>query len=284
MAKISVIMPTYQDSEAAVQTAAALRPQLTATDELLIVDNGSGAPHQQVCEAFAHQHRGAGIRVLVCSTRGSYAARNLGAEQASGDILAFTDAGCVPCAGWLEAVRGHFASQPDSRVAGPIEMTYAYDPPALVELMDARIHLNQDRYVAQGWAATANMAMRRDAFFALGGFHRRLQSGGDYEFGIRAMAQGHAMGWCPAMVVQHEARNTLPALMQKRRRVRAGLAQVTGLAEFPELLQRAAGARRGTSLPTQKRVYPPMSGLRWQLARIAGRLLHEYESRFSRVG
>lgn len=279
MPKISVIVPTYRDADAAVRTAEAVCAQLTAADELLIVDNGSEAPHRQACEAFARRHPAAAVRVLVCGARGSYAARNLGAAQAGGDVLAFTDAGCVPRAGWLQALRGQFAAHPQSRVTGPIEMTYARGRPSLVELMDARMHLNQDGYAAQGWAATANMAIRREAFLALQGFHPRLQSGGDFEFGIRAMAHGHAIGWCSGMVVQHEARGTFGELMKKRRRVRAGHVQVAGLAEFPGLLQRAAQASQALALQADKRSYPPMSALRWQLGRVAVRLLREYERR-----
>lgn len=277
MVKISVVMPTYRDSAAAVATAALLRMQLGPADELLIVDNGSGAEDQEVCEAFARQHPGGAIRVLVCGTRGSYAARNMGAAHASGDILAFTDAGCLPCAGWLEAIRGHFATHHSSRVAGPIEMTYKYSPPSLVELVDARTHLNQGRYVAEGWAATANTAVRRAAFLAVGGFDQRLQSGGDYEFGIRARAHGHEIGWCSAMVVQHEARHTMHELMKKRRRIRLGQAQIAGLTEFPALVQRAAQMSGEGPRNAVPRTYPPMSTARWLLARLACRLLHLYE-------
>lgn len=283
MTTISIVMPTYQDSEAAVATAEILRVQLQEGDELLIVDNGSDADHQAVCAAFASRHPGLGIRVLVCSTRGSYAARNVGAEHASGDILAFTDAGCLPCVGWLEAIRSQFTADAPSRIAGPIEMTYRYSPPSLVELVDARTHLNQGRYVAEGWAATANTAMRRQAFLAVGGFHPRLQSGGDYEFGIRARAHGHGIAWCSGMLVQHEARHTVHELMKKRRRIRRGQAQIAGLAEFPDLLHRALQTDAGSLPDADRRIYPPMSMARWVLARLACRLLHVYERHSSTV-
>jgi glycosyltransferase involved in cell wall biosynthesis len=282
MNTISVVIPTYRDSAAAIETAGLVAPQLRPTDEMLIVDNGSGVEHQQLCEAFTRQHPGVTIRLLICDTRGSYAARNMGAAQARGQILAFTDAGCLPCAGWLASIRDHFAAHPASRVAGPIEMTFKHSPPSLVELVDARAHLNQDRYVAQGWAATANTAILREAFLALGGFDRRLQSGGDFEFGMRARANGHSIAWCADMVVHHESRYTLHELLKKRRRIRLGQRQIAGLAEFPEVRERAVqvnGPAREVGAP---RAYPPMSASRWLLARLATRLLHTYE-RFCRV-
>nr|WP_145546201.1 glycosyltransferase family 2 protein [Variovorax boronicumulans] len=282
MITISVVMPTYRDSVAALETAELLCPQLRTSDELLIVDNGSGPKHREVFEAFARQHPGVAIRILVCEARGSYAARNMGAAHARGDILAFTDAGCLPCAGWVDAIRSHFAEHQGSRVAGPIEMVFKHSPPALIELVDARAHLNQDRYVAQGWAATANTAMVREAFVALGGFDQRLQSGGDFEFGMRARAHGHSIDWCAAMVVRHESRYTLHELLKKRRRIRLGQRQIAGLAEFPEVRRRAMEANGEVREIGAPRAYPPMSAARWLLARLATRLLHTYE-RFCRV-
>jgi glycosyltransferase involved in cell wall biosynthesis len=279
---ISIVMPTYCDAAAALETAALLCPQLRALDELLIVDNGSGIEHRQLFEAFMRQHPGLAIRLLICDTRGSYAARNMGAAHARGDVLAFTDAGCLPCAGWLDAIRGHFAADAGIRVAGPIEMVFKHSPPKLVELVDARAHLNQDRYVAQGWAATANTAMVREAFVAVGGFDQRLQSGGDFEFGMRARAHGHSIAWCAGMVVRHESRYTLHELLKKRRRIRLGQRQIAGLAEFPEVRQRAVQANGPAREVGSPRVYPPMSAARWVLARLATRLLHTYE-RFCRV-
>lgn len=281
---ISVIVPTYRDSQAALRTAQALCPSLHAADELLLVDNGSEAAHVEACEAFARLHPGVSIRVLVCEERGSYAARNLGVQHAHGSVFAFTDAGCLPDGGWLAAIREHFAAQLESRVTGPIDMTFARATPSLVELVDARMHLNQDGYAAQGWAATANMAIRREAFAAVGGFHPRLQSGGDYEFGIRAMAHGHAIGWAPAMRVQHEARATVSELLIKRRRVRAGHAQVAAVEGFADQLYRAQLASHQLRVQAEPRAYPSMGPLRWHLGRIAVRLLREYESRFGNAG
>lgn len=277
--RIAVVVPTFQDPQAALQTAQAVLPQLALRDQLWIVDNGSQAQHLQACTQFAAQQRPAAVQVLVCATPGSYAARNWGAARADGDVLVFTDAGCVPQPGWLDAVRRHFASGGASRLTGPIEMTYARARPSLVELVDARMHLNQDGYAAQGWAATANLAVRRDLFERLGGFDARLRSGGDYEFGIRAMALGHDIGWSAQMQVQHAARATVRELLTKRRRVRAGHVQVRALDGFAQRLEQALQAASRRTLATMPRRYPSVGPLRWQLGRIAVRLLRSYEAR-----
>lgn len=274
--KLSVIVPTFKDSDAAVATGACIANQMMPGDELFIVDNGSPTLYVDACGVFARSCTSNPVEVLVCTSPGSYAARNFGAERATGEVLVFTDAGCEPQKNWLASIRNHFGNRPESRVTGPIEMTYSRKPPKLVELVDARMHLNQDSYVQQGWAATANMAISRAAFMKLGGFRLGLKSGGDYEFGIRAMGAGDRIGWSPDMVVRHEARDTLKELLKKRRRIRAGHGEVAALPGFTQTLRQVQAMPWTGEKPTP-RAYPGVGGVQWELTRVARRLLREYE-------
>lgn len=217
---LSVVIPSYLDVDATRLTVLRLLPQLQPHDELLVVDNG---PFEDQAALRSALGQPGALQLLHCPTRGSYAARNLGAAQARGEILAFTDAGCLPTAGWLAAIRRHFAQRDEPRVTGPIRMSYAGGRPSICALVDERMHLHQQRYVGEGWAATANVAVRRVAFEAVGGFDPSLASGGDLEFGQRCSDAGLAIGWDERVAVEHEARATLSALLAKRRRVLAGL-------------------------------------------------------------
>jgi glycosyltransferase involved in cell wall biosynthesis len=274
--KLSVIVPTFKDSDAAATTGICIARQMLPDDELFIVDNGSPPAHVKACETFASTITSNLVTVLVCTSPGSYAARNFGAERATGDVLVFTDSGCEPQKDWLASVRDHFRNRPESRVTGPIEMTYSSKPPKLVELVDARMHLNQDSYVQQGWAATANMAILHTAFVQLQGFRLGLKSGGDYEFGIRAMAAGHRIGWSPQMIVRHEARDSFEELLKKRRRIRAGHSEVAALPGFAQALRQVQAIPWTGEKPTP-RAYPGVGGVQWELTRVARRLLREYE-------
>ena len=54
---------------------------------------------------------------------GSYAARNLGILKSKGNILAFTDADCIPCTNWIEkSVIG--LNRGANRIAGKVEITF----------------------------------------------------------------------------------------------------------------------------------------------------------------
>ncbi len=275
---LSVIVPTWRDTLAVRLTAQRLLPQLQPGDELLIVDNGSLEQHDEVrAELPLHPS----LTVLHCAIRGSYAARNRGAAAATGDVLAFTDAGCVPNARWLAAVRQHFEQPRAARVTGPILMTYGGRRPTLFALVDEAMHLHQNRYVGEGWAATANLAMRRSAFEASGGFDPCLLSGGDHEFGVRCMAAGIDIAWQPEMSVEHEARATLAELLIKRRRIIEGVHQLALRPAYAEALARVQ--RHAALLDKPARREPPCIGLWDRLAmKVARRVVRIHDRRYRR--
>ena len=59
----------------------------------------------------------------------------------------------------------------------------------------------QARYVARGYAATANLAVPADLFRRLGGFDAARRSGGDAGFFRRAGRAGHPVTLVPDAVV-----------------------------------------------------------------------------------
>src|SRR5690606_12630004 len=64
-------------------------------------------------------------RIIDESRPGAYAARNAGISIASGRILAFTDADCVPKETWLGSALGFFeANRHLSRLGGRIELVH----------------------------------------------------------------------------------------------------------------------------------------------------------------
>src|ERR1044071_6513252 len=95
---VSVIVPVWNDSARLDRCLRALEEQTYPGDlyEVVVVDNGSDEPLGPVIERH-------GRASLVRETKpGSYAARNTGLAHARGEVVAFTDADCLPAPDWIE--------------------------------------------------------------------------------------------------------------------------------------------------------------------------------------
>src|SRR5207249_2373755 len=105
------------------------------------------------------------------------------------DVLAFTDADCVPDPGWLRALVAPLAAPDVGGVAGGIE---AHRAVSLVERYQARRALRAERAFAHPvlpFAQTANAAYPRAVFEALGGFDATIVFGGDLDLSWRMQRQ-----------------------------------------------------------------------------------------------
>lgn len=237
--RASVIVPTYGDWDALAGCLACLAAQTVPAEafEIVVADNnpGSAPPPALVLPANA--------RRVHEPAPGSYAARNAAAATARGDILFFTDADCRPEPEWIAAGLAAFDADPTlARAAGAIVMTAAGPEWTAPEIYDRLFNLRQARYVARGYAATANLAVRRATFARVGPFDARLRSSGDKEWNGRATALGLPIAFVAAMRVRHPARASFDALAAKRARVAGGKAALrrrTGLAARLSLLRLA---------------------------------------------
>jgi glycosyltransferase involved in cell wall biosynthesis len=216
--EISVIIPAYASEDALYTCLAALEQQEQApTFEVIVVDNGS-VPPLRIPER-------PGWRVLREDRVGSYAARNHGVANARGQFLVFMDTDCMPERDWLRACKKRLACEPGTFIGGRIETVYE-DPkaPTAVEIYDkAVMPLDQKSYIQKwGFAATANLAIRRTDFDRVGPFCADLKSYGDREWCGRAIAAGLQLVYAGEAVVQHRARRTLADLIRREVRLEGG--------------------------------------------------------------
>jgi len=212
---VSVVVPV-RDGAATIRTCL---EALLAQDwprralELIVVDNRSTDATRAVVAAYP-------VRLLdEHRVQSSYAARNRGVEASQGDLLAFTDADCVPDPGWVRALAAAFEDHRVGLAAGPIE---AWRSDRLVERYQAVRALRAERAVHHPvlpFAQTANAACPRLVFDAVGGFDAACTFGGDLDFCWRVQrSTGLRLAYEPAAVVRHRHRTTwrgLFALYQK---------------------------------------------------------------------
>src|SRR5690606_34782002 len=133
---------------------------------------------------------------------------------ARAEILAFLDADCVPDSGWLAAILAAFAADPDSAVLGGAVRVFAEADgrPNPAEAFDLVFGFRQELTIARhDFAATANLAVRRAVFAAVGGFAGVAVSE-DMDWGRRAKLAGFATRFLPEARVQHPARRSMSDL------------------------------------------------------------------------
>jgi cellulose synthase/poly-beta-1,6-N-acetylglucosamine synthase-like glycosyltransferase len=133
----------------------------------------------------------AGVRVSIPHQR------NAGVGAAGGEIIVFTDAGCHPEPGWLAGLTG--AVGQDEQLA--VGLTLAL--PGRTGLYDRKARQAlQPPYVTE--CSTINLAFRRAAFDAVGGFDENFAYGSDVDFSWRVTDAGFRIRSVPAAVVRHD--------------------------------------------------------------------------------
>lgn len=218
---VSVIIPVYNDRIGLSRCLNALEKQTYASDryEVVVVDNNSDQPIEALVARYDH------ATAAFEEKQGSYAARNRGLEVASGEVVAFTDADCIPQSDWLkEGVSALCGLGEKGVVGGRVEFLF-HDPnrPRPFELVEESLFLNQEASVRRrNFAVTANMLTTRGMFELVGPFNDELQSGGDMEWGKRAHRQGLEIAYAARACVQHPTRENAGAFRKKIRRVTRG--------------------------------------------------------------
>src|SRR4051794_7038859 len=180
MPDVSVVIPARDAAATLPRTLAALAAQEGAPEfEVVVVDDGS-------VDETARLAADGGARVVRSSGLGPAVARNTGAHEARGGVLAFTDADCFPAPGWLAAASR--AVEDADLVQGAV----LPEPGVEVGPCDRTIWVTEPR----GLFETANLVVRRDLFERLGGFEswlvprRGIELGEDVWVGWRARRGG----------------------------------------------------------------------------------------------
>ena len=179
--------------------------------EVIIVDNHSTVAESQqiawLCDKYQAQY-------LHESQPGAYAARNRGLLVAAGDVIAFTDADCLPDRQWLSNGLFILETMQADIIAGHINFAFSQSPPPLGEYLDSLSYLNQQAYAAEGYGATANLFVRRSVFESVGLFRADMVNLGDREWGKRATEAGFKLQYSVFAIVTHPARSW-PQLVKK---------------------------------------------------------------------
>jgi glycosyltransferase involved in cell wall biosynthesis len=215
---IDVVVPFAGSAAAFAGLLAALSElRRRPGDTLTVVDNRAAA---------ARTARRDGVLVLRASERrSSYFARNRGARKGEAPWLVFLDADVRPRPELLDAYFELDVPDDAGVIAGGLVDEDAGDgEPLAARFAAARRPMAQHVALSNGYALTANCAVRRAAFEAVGGFAEDVRSGGDADLCFRLAGAGWGLEYRPDAFATHANRDTLAALLRQRARHGAGAA------------------------------------------------------------
>lgn len=164
-------MPT-RDRPAFLEAALdAIRDAMRADDQLVVVDSASEDP------AVRRIAEHAGAIVARENVPGAARARNVGAASSTAPVLAFTDDDCRPTPDWIsEIVVGFGTDEQVGFVTGPVTPDRETGMQVSVTGHEERRRVTADTPI-ETIGHGANLAVRRDAFEAVGGFDETLGAG-----------------------------------------------------------------------------------------------------------
>jgi glycosyltransferase involved in cell wall biosynthesis len=210
---LSVVVPVRDDPRVARCLEALARQDADPSAyEVLVVDNGSKAP-------VAVPEAARAVRLLAEPRRGGFRARNRGAREAAGTIVAFVDADCVPPTGWVSHLLDLFRGGDCDVATGP-SGTLGDEPVShLVQRLEERRWRTLAGEGTVTYCDTRNLAVRRDLLLREP-FDESLSSAADIEWGLRIARAGARIRFVPGLAVGHAHVTTLDAV--RRRGIRRG--------------------------------------------------------------
>ncbi len=236
-ASVSVIVCTRNGRSRIADCLRALLGQTLTPHELIVVDDGSTDGTADLVEKNFPS-----VVLIRLEPSGLSSARNAGAEAATGEFLAFTDDDCEPDQTWLAGLAEAFSRGWDA-AGGPnlpppprdaVQAVVAAAP-------GAPSHVMLDDEEAEHLPG-CNIAVRRTAYFEVGGFDAVFTTAGDdVDFCWRLREKGYRLGFAPTAFVWHHRRTSLRGYL--RQQIGYGKAEALLIAKHPQRFTSLGDAR-----------------------------------------
>ena len=210
--RISVVVCSYNGGRTIHDCCEGLLELQYPDVEVIVVNDGSRDGTAAIAQEF-------GFRMISTENRGLSSARNTGLEAATGEIVAYLDDDARPDPHWLTYLAAAFLGTTHAGIGGP-----NIPPPGDGRVADCvanapggPVHvLLSDREAEH--IPGCNMAFRKSALQAVGGFDPQFRTAGD-DVDICWMLQerGLTLGFSPAAMVWHHRRNSVRAYWRQQK-------------------------------------------------------------------
>ncbi len=209
--KTSVIVCTFNGSRTLSKCLESLLRLDYPNYEVIVVNDGSTDTTAKIASNY-------GFRVITTENRGLSSARNTGLNAATGEIVAYIDDDAHADPHWLRYLASTFMNTQHVGVGGPniappddglIAECVAHSPgnPVHILLSDSEAeHI-----------PGCNMAFRKSALAAIGGFDPQFCiAGDDVDVCWRLQQHGWTLGYSPGAMVWHHRRNSIRAYWKQQ--------------------------------------------------------------------
>jgi GT2 family glycosyltransferase len=210
--RVSVVVCAYNAADTMNDCLRSLERLTYPNYEVVVVNDGSRDATEAIVRRYPR------VRLITTTNNGLSAARNVGISAATGGIIAYTDADVRVDPDWLTYLVQPFLHSDVVASGGP-NVVPPDDPwvaQCVARAPGGPTHVLFDDRIAEH-VPGCNMAFRRDALLAIGGFNPiYLRAGDDVDVCWRLQARGWRIGFAPAALVWHHHRASLGAYWRQQ--------------------------------------------------------------------
>jgi GT2 family glycosyltransferase len=226
--KISVVVCTHNGSHTLAECLQGLQCLDYPNYETIVVDDGSTDDVALIARSFSS------VRLIQTENRGLSRARNTGMEAATGEIIAYIDDDAWPDPQWLKYLATLLIDTQHAGVGGPnlAPPGDGFRAECVAHAPGGPNHVLITDTLAEH-VPGCNMAFRKSALQAIGGFDAQFRiAGDDVDLCWRLQKQGMTIGFSPAAIVWHHRRSRFRAYWKQQ--LNYGRAEAMLESKWPE--------------------------------------------------
>lgn len=227
ISSISIVIPTHNRVQILRRLLESIDHLTTKPNEVIIVNDGSNDPTYKLIQTWeCYNHDFTPIVINLPISQGPGAARNIGIQLASSELIAFTDDDCILHPTWIDSIlqSKHWVNQEIIGIGGKV---LNYRKGVVSEYYSYHRILEPPKYGQ--YLVTANACYLKKCLIEVGGFDEthRYPGGEDNGLSFKLANLGYCFGFEKNMIVLHDYRTSVLSFLKTFYRYGKGCAEIT---------------------------------------------------------